>query len=76
MTSTFVTKAALIAQRKLEQKPKSDKKKSPEKEKSKSVPVKASEDNEVMKGAQHKVRRSLRGVRVTRKINHYFNCSI
>lgn len=54
MASTFVTKAALIAQRKLEQKPKSDKKKTPEKEKSRSVPVKASEDKEDMKGVQQK----------------------
>ncbi|KAM4714339.1 uncharacterized protein FYW61_019358 isoform 2-T2 [Anableps anableps] len=57
MTSTFVTKAALIAQRKLEKKPKSekrDKKKTPEKEKSKSVPVKLSEVEEDMKGAQQK----------------------
>ncbi|XP_017269962.1 tetratricopeptide repeat protein 31-like isoform X2 [Kryptolebias marmoratus] len=40
MTSTFVSKAALIAKRKLEQKQKfeKEKKKSPEKEKSKSVP--------------------------------------
>ncbi|XP_014852189.1 PREDICTED: uncharacterized protein LOC106923583 isoform X2 [Poecilia mexicana] len=57
MNSSFVTKAALIAQRKLEQKPKSDKKdkkKTPEKEKSKSVPVKTSEDKEDAKGAQQK----------------------
>ncbi|XP_054907093.1 tetratricopeptide repeat protein 31-like isoform X2 [Poeciliopsis prolifica] len=56
MTSSFVTKAALIAQRKLEQKPKSDKKekrKTPEK-KSKSVPVKTSEDKEDVKGPQQK----------------------
>ncbi|XP_032438984.1 uncharacterized protein LOC116732735 isoform X2 [Xiphophorus hellerii] len=57
MASSFVTKAALIAQRKLEQKPKSDKKdkkKTPEKEKSKSVPVKTSENKEDVKGAQQK----------------------
>ncbi|XP_008433901.1 tetratricopeptide repeat protein 31-like isoform X2 [Poecilia reticulata] len=57
MNSSFVTKAALIAQRKVELKLKSDKKdkkKTPEKEKSKSVPVKTSEDKEDAKGAQQK----------------------
>ncbi|XP_047241665.1 tetratricopeptide repeat protein 31-like isoform X3 [Girardinichthys multiradiatus] len=57
MTSIFVSKAALIVQRKLEQKPKSekkDKKKTPEREKFKSVPDKTPEDKEAVKGAQHK----------------------
>ncbi|XP_054457324.1 uncharacterized protein LOC129093349 [Anoplopoma fimbria] len=50
MTSTFVSKAALIARRKLEQKPKPErreKKKIPVKEESKTVPDKPNEDPEV-----------------------------
>lgn len=48
MTSTFVSKAALIARRKLEQKPKSERKekKAPVKEPKKPVPDKPNEDPE------------------------------
>ncbi|XP_071315241.1 stress-induced-phosphoprotein 1-like isoform X2 [Trachinotus anak] len=51
MTSTFVTKAALIAKRKLEQKPRSERKdkKVPVKEHKKTVPDKHNEDAEVEK---------------------------
>ena len=52
MTSTFVSKAALIAKRKLEQKPKperKEKKKIPVKEEPKTVPDKPNEEPEVEK---------------------------
>ncbi|KAM6894789.1 uncharacterized protein PEZ65_022426 [Lycodopsis pacificus] len=52
MTSTFVSKAALIARRKLEQKPKTEmreKKKTPVKEEPKIVPNKPNEDPDVEK---------------------------
>ncbi|XP_041840854.1 tetratricopeptide repeat protein 31-like isoform X2 [Melanotaenia boesemani] len=55
MTSTFVSKAALIAKRKLEQKTraeKKEKKKIPEKEQHKSFHDQTSEDQEVAKEAQ------------------------
>ncbi|XP_038157829.1 tetratricopeptide repeat protein 31-like [Cyprinodon tularosa] len=51
LTSSFVSKAALIAQRKLEQRPKSekkDKRKTPEKEKPKGVPDKTAESKEAV----------------------------
>ncbi|XP_072233092.1 uncharacterized protein [Leuresthes tenuis] len=55
MTSTFVSKAALIARRKLEQKSSADrkeKKKIPDKEGRKNVPNKSNEDHDVVKEAQ------------------------
>lgn len=57
MTSTFVSKAALIAQRKLEQKPRpewKEKKKTPVKGEPKTVPEEPNEDLE----AEKKVKRS------------------
>lgn len=54
MTSTFVSNAALIAKRKLEQRPKSEKekKKTPEKE-AKPAPEKPMEDQKVKKKVRY-----------------------
>lgn len=49
MTSSFVSKAALIAKRQLEQNPRSEKKKNPDKEKPKNAADKAAEGHKLQK---------------------------